>query len=206
MDIFLVMNMQKTELLEYLRSLNLAKNIVQAFANVERKEFVPAKYQPDAYDNSALPIGYGQTISQPYTIAFMLNLLDIFDKQKILEIGSGSGYVLALLAQIAKNAKIFGTERIKELADSSRLVLAKYKNIKVLYTPSDLGLPTEAPFDRILVSATAQKLEKGILSQLADDGILVCPIKDSIVRVQKINGQIKKEEYFGFAFVPLITK
>lgn len=198
--------MTKQELLQSLASHGVANNIIQAFRVVNREDFIPPEYQPYAYEDGALPIGQGQTISQPYTIAFMLNLLQVNDQQKILEVGAGSGYVLALLNQLSQDAKIFATERILDLVERSQQTLADYKNIKIFHTPDNLGLAKEQPFDRILVSAAAEQLPEELIAQLSDDGILVCPVKDSIIKVWQENNQIKKEEHYGFAFVPLIIK
>ena len=198
--------MTKQELLQSLKSNGFADNILQAFSVINREDFIPVKYKSQVYKDRALSIGYGQTISQPYTIAFMLDLLDVKDGQKILEVGSGSGYVLVLLNKLSKNPQIFGTEIIKELVDRSQVILSKYKNIKIIHTPDQLGLSKEKLFNRILVSAAAKKLPEELLDQLADNGILVCPVKDSIIKAWKKDGQIKTEEHYGFTFVPLITE
>ena len=168
---------------------------------IDRKKFVPKEYESLAYEDIALPIGYGQTISQPSTIAFMLGLLEINSNQKILEIGSGSGYVLALLSQAADNLDIYGVEIVPELVDRSKKLLKDIDNIKIFNASSELGLKTKAPFDRILVSASAKEFPKELISQLKEDGIIVCPVKNSIIKYKNKN----IEEYPGFAFVPLIS-
>lgn len=198
--------MTKEELVEKLKAKGFSEKIVKAFAKVDRGKFIPDKYQTYAYEDAALPIGHEQTISQPQTIAFMFTLLDIEDGQKILEVGSGSGYVLELLANLAKGAKIYGTERIASLVERSTKTLSGYKNIQIFHSPDILGLPKEGPFDRILISASAEKLPKEILDQLKERGILVCPVKESIIKAKKEKGKIKTEEFPGFIFVPLITK
>ena len=199
--------LDKKSLLKKLKSHGFAPKIITAFDQVERRNFVLPQYEHLAYDDSALPIGQGQTISQPYTIAFMLTLLAVKDGQKILEVGSGSGYVLALLNRLAKNSQIFGTEIIKELVERSQAALAKQKNIKIIHTPDDLGYKKEAPFDRLLVSAAATEIPRLLLEQLADDAIMVCPINNSIVKISKQAGQVADiREYPGFAFVPLIVE
>ncbi|MFH1412954.1 MAG: protein-L-isoaspartate O-methyltransferase [bacterium] len=192
--------MNKEQLLNKLLKYSFDNKIINAFDIVKRESFVTDKYRDMAYEDTALPLCNGQTISQPYTIAFMLNLLELKNEQKILEVGSGSGYVLALISKIVK-AEIYGTERIKELAEQSRINLNN--NIKIIHTPDSLGLPGYL-FDRILVSAAANKLPDELIKQLADNGILVIPIQDSIVKVEKKKTKIIKQEFYGFSFVPLI--
>ncbi|MDD5749870.1 MAG: L-isoaspartyl protein carboxyl methyltransferase [Patescibacteria group bacterium] len=199
--------LNKKDLLKKLKNHGFAPKIITAFDKVERRHFVLPEYEGLAYEDSALPIGQGQTISQPYTIAFMLALLEIKDRQKILEVGSGSGYVLALLKELSKNSQIFGTEIVKELTERSQVVLSKEKNIKIIHTPKSLGLAKQAPFERILVSAAASEMPQPLLKQLSDDAIMVCPINNSIVKITKQAGQIADiREYPGFAFVPLIVE
>ena len=124
-----MISMNKEELIALLRRERFSENILNAFEKVRREDFVPEGLKEKAYENAPLPIGYGAAISQPYTIAFMLDLLELKDNLKILEIGSGSGYVLALMNEISLNSKIYSIERIKELVDSSREVLKGKKNI-----------------------------------------------------------------------------
>lgn len=197
--------MNKKELIESLRHHGFSERIIRAFKETDRENFIPEKEKKYAYEDTALPIGYMQTISQPYTIAFMLNLLELKDEQKILEVGSGSGYVLALISEISKNGKIFGIERIKELAENSRKKLKKYRNIKIIHGSGFRGLKEEAPFDRILVSASAESIPKNLIRQLKDKGILVIPVRESILKITK-GKKNKIEEYHGFRFVPLIEK
>ncbi|HMB65368.1 MAG TPA: protein-L-isoaspartate O-methyltransferase, partial [Patescibacteria group bacterium] len=149
--------MDKEKLLEQFQQQGFSQKIIDAFSRVNREDFLPDLYREDAYKDVALPIGYGQTISQPSTIAFMLEKLGTENGQKILEVGSGSGYVLALMNEIVENAEIYGSERIAELINASRYNLKKHQNIKIVHTPDALGIPAYAPFDRILVSAAAEK-------------------------------------------------
>jgi protein-L-isoaspartate(D-aspartate) O-methyltransferase len=134
----------------------------------------------------------------------MLDLLEVKGGQKILEVGSGSGYVLELLAQLNKKGTIFGVERVKELAESSSRVLRQYSNITVKQGDGSKGLKNEEPFDRILVSAAAASIPEKLVEQLKINGILVVPVKNSIVVVKKSALKNKIEEYPGFVFVPLI--
>ena len=187
--------------------------MLEAFNNVKRERYLPKIYAKDAYLNSALPIGFGQTVSQPTTIAFMLSLLEISPEDiltsekkhfKILEVGSGSGYVLALLDQILDNAEIYGAERIKTLYLLSKEKFQKKKNIHICYTPKGVGLDAFKPFDRILVSASAKAIPENLLADLDTKGVLVCPVDDSVLKIKKNKKKIKKEKYNGFAFVPLL--
>ncbi len=197
--------MKKEELIRSLKSRKFPEKIIKAFEKVNRESFVPEE-KVLAYEDIPLPIGFGQTISQPYTIAFMLTLLNVRDKQKILEVGSGSGYVLALLSKLSPKGKIFGIERIKELAEKSKKVLEKenIKNVQVIYGDGSKGLEKEKPFDRILVSASSRELPQKLINQLKINGILVTPVRNSIVVVKKEINENKIKEYPGFVFVPLI--
>ncbi len=198
----------KRLLIEKLKNQGFSSKIINAFREVDREKFVPKEEKHLAWKDIPLSIGYGQTISQPQTIAFMLELLEVGDNQKILEVGCGSGFVLSLLAKSSKSGKIYGTEIIKELAERARNTLSEItqkSKIKVAYTPEKLGWPEKSPFDRILVSAAAEDVPKKLLNQLAENGILVCPVKNSIVKIKKTNGKIgKNEEHYGFMFVPLV--
>jgi len=200
------MNKNKTELLRYLRNLKFPENILNAFQKVKRENFIPKNQKELSYEDVALPIGKGQTISQPYTIAFMLTLLELGDKQIILEVGSGSGYVLALINEISKNSELYGIERIKELADKSKKVLKKQKNIHIIHDDGSKGLENKAPFDRILVSASADKIPQKLVSQLKTGGVLVAPVKNSIIYIKRFANENKVKEFPGFIFVPLIEE
>ena len=196
--------MDKNQLITSLKEEGFSKKILQAFEKISRENFVSQNLQKYAYEDRPLPIGKSQTISQPYTIAFMLRLLKLKDKQKILEIGSGSGYVLALMSKLSKSSEIYGVERIKNLADESIEVLRKYKNIKVISADGTKGLPEKAPFDRILVSAAADEIPKSLVSQLGEGGILVMPVKNSIISLKKTKKGNKIQRFHGFRFVPLV--
>lgn len=202
--------MKKHELLFYLKKRGFSESIIKAFENVKREEFVPDNLRDYAYDDNALEIGHGQTISQPSTIAFMLFLLELKESpnQKILEIGSGSGYVLALLNEITKAGEIYGIEIKKPLAESSSSLLSKHANILIISRSGFSGLPEKAPFDRILISASAPSLSIAVKlsGQLKDNGVLVSPVQNSIFQMKKYGDNIKMREYESFAFVPLVEK
>jgi protein-L-isoaspartate(D-aspartate) O-methyltransferase len=196
--------MNKQELLESLKKRGFSDKITNAFEKVDRGKFIPEKYAKHSYEDIALPTIDKQTISQPYTIAFMLKILNPKDKQKILEIGSGSGYVLALLSEMCPNSKIFGIERIKKLIKYSSKRLSNYKNIKIIHKNGAQGLYEKSPFDRILVSASAEEIPLKLIEQLNDQGILVIPVGNSIIKIKKSNKKTYTEKYYGFSFVPLI--
>jgi len=199
--------MEKQALIEALRRQGISEEIVKAFEKVKRECFVPDRLIGYSYDDIALPIEEGSTISQPSTVAFMLDLLDLHQNQKILEIGSGSGYVLALINEIIKNGKIYGIEINKNLAVMSRKNLEKNSNIEIINRSGEQGLADLAPFDKIIISASCpdMRIPFNLLEQLSDPGILVCPVKQSIFQIKKANGKTEKKEFPGFAFVNMIT-
>lgn len=196
--------MYKETLIKALKSHKFPDKIINAFKKVKREDFIPLSIRQYAYDDNALPLEKGATISQPYTIAFMLSLLELRDSQKILEIGSGSGYVLALINEISKKSKMYGIEIISSLAEKSKQIFKNNKNIIILNTNGSLGLPQKAPFDRILISAASEKIPEHLFNQLKDPGILVAPVQNSIWKIKKQNKKTTKKEFPGFVFVPLI--
>ncbi len=206
------MNAQKNLLLQGLKQKGFSDEILNAFSKVKREDFIPEKLRGSAYEDNALPIGKGQTISQPYTIATMLSLLNLKKNQRVLEVGSGCGYVLALLSEIVgKNGMVFGIEIIRELAEISVKNLSGCKNVDVYNKNGNFGLKEKAPFDRILISAQSEKIPEKLAEQLKEKGIIVAPIgnkfNQSLVSFQKINGRIKIIGNFpGFIFVPLVEK
>ncbi len=150
--------------------------VLDAMLSVSRHEFVSAAYRAQAYEDHPLPIGNGQTISQPYIVALMLEALQIGPTEKVLEVGSGSGYVTALLAELT--AQVYSIERHPALAASARQLLAQlgYTNAKVLTGDGTLGLPAVAPFDAILVSAAAPDLPSPLVAQLREGGRMILPV------------------------------
>ena len=186
-----------------------SQNIVDAFLSIDRKDFVLPHCANFAYSDTALPIGYGQTISQPAVVAFMLELLKPQKGDKILDVGSGSGYTTSLLSKIVgDNGKVFGVELIPELIEFSENNLEKYNfsNIKIYQADSKiLGLPYPAPYDKILVSAASSEIPKRLIDQLKIDGTIIFPIKDSIYKIKKVSeNNLKIQKFYGFAFVSLI--
>jgi len=180
--------------------------IIDAFLAVDRKDFVKKEYKESAYLDIALPIGHDQTISQPYTVAFMLELLSPKRRHKVLDIGSGSGWTTALLSKIVgKKGYVYGVELISELVKMGRKNISKYvdNNAEIIKSTNNLGITNEK-FDRILVSASAVEFPEELLNQLKVSGNLVIPVQDSIFRItKKEDGRIEREEHYGFSFVPL---
>ncbi len=208
--IFLYYLMNKQQLIQSLKERGFSKQILDAFAKVKRENFIPEESRDMAYEDTALPIGKGQTISQPYTIAKMFSLLDLKEEQKVLEIGSGCGYALALLSEIAgKDGEVYGIEIVKELAERSKKNLKDYDNIKVYHGNGADGIPEHAPFDRILISAGCREIPDEVFSQLKENGIIVAPIGPgqelALVSIRKINGKKTIVERIpGFVFVPFV--
>ncbi len=221
--------MDKSLLIDSLRRQNCEESIISAFQKVRREDFLPEHLKPYAYEDIALPLEDGSTTSQPSTIAFMLSLLDLNQNQKVLEIGSGSGYVLALISEIKKSfhedlglldaqdaksskrhldiikdGKIYGLEINKNLAVKSANILKKDSNVIIFNRSGSIGLPDFAPFDRILVSASFRdmRIPYQIAEQLKESGVLVAPVKSSIFKIKKTRGKLEEKEYYGFAFVP----
>ncbi len=182
--------------------------VEKAMRTVDRADFVPAELRPNAYLDTALPIGYGQTISQPTVVAFCLELLEASPGNRVLDIGSGSGWTTVLLAHlVGESGKVVGVERIPELVAFGQGNLAKYalQNAHIEQAGKKLGKPNDPPFDRILVSAGTDEIPEILKSQLAENGRMVLPIQNAICVVNKIGTVFSTNCYDGYVFVPLIT-
>lgn len=186
--------------------------LIGAFEKIDRKDFVPEEIRDEAYINSALPIGHGQTISQPLTVAFMLELLQPKEGNKILEVGSGSGWQTALMASaIGDNGKIFAVELIPELCDFGKKNVLKYDFlkkgvVKFFCFNAAKGLPDEAPFDRIISAAAAEEIPPAWKEQLKIGGRMVLPVKDAVrLLIKKSEDKFEERIFPGFAFVPFVT-
>lgn len=188
-----------------------------AFRAVDRRDFVPEEYRVEAYEDYPLPIGAGQTISQPTTVAFMLEKLGVKEGDHVLDVGAGSGWTTALLARLAGEAgEVWGLERVPELVRFGGENLKKYcfNNAAILQAGPTVGLPAHAPYDRILVSAATERIPKELLSELAPGGTLVIPVAEEsarehshaiVVVTKSADGKLAEKRYSGFAFVPLIA-
>ena len=197
------------QLIAYLQKMGVlkTKRITSAFKAVDRADFVLPEYILSAYEDKALPIGYGQTISQPAVVAFMLELLEPEHGERILDVGSGSGWTTALLANIVgAKGKVYGVEIVPELTAYGQANIAKYNShADITQAQAILGLPEKAPFDRILVSASGPSIPQPLLDQLNIGGIMVISIDEAIWKVyKKEKSKISIEKFEGFLFVPLI--
>lgn len=199
----------KTQLIALLRHEGFHERIINAFEKVNREDFLPENFRKMAYENIALPISSEQTMSQPSTIALSLSLLKIKENQKVLEVGSGCGYVLALLSEIVgEKGQVYGVEIVKSLADNSIHVLKNYNNIKV-YNRNGKIKAEEAPFNRILISAAVPEVPKEIYAQLGENGVLVAPIgsrfMQTLTSIRKTKDKLVIEkEIPGFVFVHFV--
>ncbi|MCU1300095.1 MAG: protein-L-isoaspartate O-methyltransferase [Candidatus Sulfotelmatobacter sp.] len=183
--------------------------VLEAMLRVPRHEFVPEPYRAQAYEDHPLPIGDNQTISQPYIVAVMLEALQLRPSDKVLEVGTGSGYVTALLAELA--AEVFSIERHPALARKARDLLAGlgYSNVHVFAGDGTLGLPAAAPFDAIMVAAAAPDLPPALIAQLDDQGRMIIPIgtddSQQLQLVRMVGGQPIITPRELVRFVPLIS-
>lgn len=180
--------------------------LIESFNTIDRKDFVPSDFQDQAYEDYPLSIGKGQTISQPYTVAFMLELLELQEDDKVLDIGCGSGWTTALLAQAVSSGSVTALERIPQLLTLAQNNLSKYNftNIHLQLAGETLGL-AEQTFNKILVSAAANELPLELVRQLYPGGIMVIPIQNKIAVIYKQeNDRFTEEDHYGFRFVPLI--
>jgi protein-L-isoaspartate(D-aspartate) O-methyltransferase len=186
------------------------KRLIAAMLKVPREMFVSEELKSKAYEDQPLPIGYGQTISQPFMVALMTQYLEVKKNHKVLEVGTGSGYQTAILAELCE--MVYSIEKIKELAESAKSRLLKYyKNVKIFVGNGTLGIPEYSPYDRIIITAAAPYIPPPIKAQLKEGGILVIPQGDKYLQtlliVKKKKGdKFEVKEGGGCVFVPLIGK
>lgn len=182
--------------------------VLDAMRSVPRHRFVPLEYQENAYADRPLPIGEGQTISQPYMVAMMTEALQLKGGESVLEVGTGSGYQLAVLATIA--GQVFSIERHGALADRAREVLREleYKNVSIFTGDGTLGMADKGPFDAIIVTAGAPHIPAELKKQLKEGGRLLVPVggafMQSLKRIRRRGGDFEEESLLSCVFVPLI--
>ncbi len=203
---------KRKRMVERLREeLNISDKVAKAMMKVPRHMFVPKKYESEAYIDTPLPIGFGQTISAPHMVAIMCELLDLNEGEKVLEVGGGSGYHAAVVAEIVgKKGKVIAIERIRELAEraSDVLKLLGYDNVKVIVGDGTKGYEKEAPYDKIYVTASAPDVPKPLIDQLKPGGKIVIPIglhDQYLYIVEKDEeGKIEKRIWGPVRFVLLV--
>ncbi|MFP3143874.1 MAG: protein-L-isoaspartate O-methyltransferase [Caldisphaera sp.] len=206
---------QKIRLINYLKEGGFIKTekVEEAMINVDRSIFVPQKYINESYEDKPLPIGYGQTISAPSIVAYMTELLELREGDKVLEIGTGSGYQTAILSYIVKEkGLIISIERIKELSEIAYKNLEKlglHKNVNFIVGDGSIGYENDKPYDRILITAASPKIPNFIYDQLKNGGIAVMPVgsieEQKLVVLKKDElGKITIEYNISVIFVPLI--
>ena len=191
--------------------------LIEAFKEIDRKDFLPEEIKERAYENSALAIGNKQTISQPLVVVFMQELLELKNGEKVLEIGTGSGWQTALMAKLVGESglpgqgKIISIERITGLNEFAKMNLLKYGflekgTIELILGDGSYGYGAGAPYDKIIAAASGEEIPEAWKEQLKIGGRIVAPVKNSIVVLDKTAAdKFEKKEYFGFSFVPLIV-
>jgi protein-L-isoaspartate(D-aspartate) O-methyltransferase len=183
------------------------ERVLTAMAKVPREEFVPANERRDAYGDGPLPIGYDQTISQPYIVAFMTEQLRLKSADRLLEIGSGSGYQAAVLSELV--ADVYTVEIVEPLAETAKATLQRlgYQNVHLKVGDGYLGWPEEAPFDAIIVTCAPDKVPQAFVDQLKDGGRMVIPVGERFAQqlylLEKKNGQLKESATLPVRFVPM---
>ena len=186
------------------------ERVLAAMAKVSREEFIPADARADAYEDGPLPIGYDQTISQPYVVAFMTEQLRPQPSDRVLEIGTGSGYQAAILAELV--ADVYTIEIIEPLAKTAEATLQRlaYKNVHIKVGDGYKGWPEEAPFDAIIVTCAPENVPQPIADQLKDGGRMVIPVGERFAQqlylLEKKNGQLKESVTLPVRFVPMLRK
>jgi protein-L-isoaspartate(D-aspartate) O-methyltransferase len=199
----------RKQLVEIIREKGISdENVLRAIDRVPRHLFMDSSFLEFAYQDKAFPIGSGQTISQPYTVAYQSQLLRVSPGDKILEIGTGSGYQASVLIEMG--AKVYSIERQKKLFERTRDLLPKIGyNPKMFYGDGYKGLPTHAPFDKIIITAAAPEIPAELLKQMKPGGILVCPVGPQeaqvMVTVEKVSDtEFIRNEHDWFRFVPML--
>jgi protein-L-isoaspartate(D-aspartate) O-methyltransferase len=197
-------------LMELRRAGILDPRVLGAIEKIPRELFVPESFQDQAYENVALPIGHAQTISQPYVVALMTEKLELGGREKVLEIGTGSGYQAAILARLAR--RVFTIERHRPLVREAeqRFATLRLGNVVTLFGDGTKGWPEQAPFDRIIVTAAAPEVPQVLLDQLAPGGILMMPVgaeyqDQRLVRVRRSESDYETEALAWVRFVPLVA-
>lgn len=182
--------------------------VIEAFLEVPREKFVPSSVQDQAYNDQPLPIGEGQTISQPYVVAKMCQLLELKGDEKVLDVGTGSGYQAAILSHLAK--KVISLEAVESLAQQAKEILQElgYDNVEVFHRDAKKGMKSEAPFEAIVSAATTNKVPQAWKEQLVIGGKIVLPLRTAVgqrlVKITKTEQGFNQERFDPVTFVPLV--
>ena len=184
------------------------QRVIEAFLRVPRHLFVPSSHKDLSYQDTPLPIGYGQTISQPYIVALMVELLNPQEDDRLLEVGTGSGYEAAILAELVK--MVYSVERLPELVKRANGILSQlgYRNVVVVEGDGSKGLPEFSPYDKIIVSACSKQIYPAWVEELKEGGMIVLPLEEdmgqNLIRGIKKKGKLVLENHGGCVFVPLV--
>jgi len=200
----------RKKLVETVKSKGITdEKVLDAIERIPRHFFLDSAFDEVAYEDKAFPIAEGQTISQPYTVAYQTQLLEVKPFDKVLEIGTGSAYQASVLAELS--AQVYTIERQKKLFDANKkfAYIKKYPNIKFFYGDGYEGLPTFAPFDKVLITAAAPEIPQKLVAQMKTGGMMVIPVGSGGVQIMKrlikqADGTLKEEVYDRFSFVPML--
>jgi protein-L-isoaspartate(D-aspartate) O-methyltransferase len=203
-------SVQRMEFMLTLRRRGISEqSVLRAMDEVPREHFVESQYADTAYADHAMPIACGQTISQPYIVAYMTEQLMVRGNHRVLEIGTGSGYQAAVLSRLAR--EVVSVERYRTLADAARARLKTlgYNNVEVVLGDGLRGEPSRAPYDRIIVTAAAERVPEALMAQLAEDGILILPLglhdgPQQLMRLTKGKHGLRRDNLIAVRFVPLL--
>lgn len=198
-------------LYEHLEYYGVSKKVIEAMNKIDRKLFVPPEYQDSAYVDTPLPIGYGQTISAPHMVGLMCEYLELREGNKVLEVGTGSGYNAAVMSLlVGPTGKIYTVEVVKPLYDRAKKIIQQLglENVEVFLSDGKFGLEEFAPYDKITVTCYAKEIPPALIEQLSDGGILLIPVGDEYVqilkRIRKHGTKIAEESLGHVRFVPMV--
>jgi protein-L-isoaspartate(D-aspartate) O-methyltransferase len=203
-------NVERMEFLLGLRRYGiLDAAVLRAMDEVPRHAFVESEHIAQAYADHALPIRCGQTISQPFIVAYMTERLSVKPEHRVLDVGTGSGYQAAVLSRLAR--EVVGIERYRTLADAARTRLRtlNYANVEIVAGDGMLGVPDKAPFDRILIAAASEDVPQALIEQLGEGGVMILPLGSAggeqyLVKLTKQGDKVSREQLIGVRFVPLV--
>ncbi len=202
--------MNKEGLIKKLEDAEIKEEILEAIEKFDRRDFVLEENLNEAYEDHPLSIGYGQTISQPYTVAFMLQELELKKGDRVLEIGTGSGWNAALISYIVgEKGKVYTVEIVDELAKKVKEKLKNYKNIIVFNGDASHGLSEYAPYNKIILTAAPKQIAQEFKEQLTDEGILLAPVGEytqKLIKLVKQGSNFIETKKGDFVFVPLVSK